>query len=218
MPLKAQKKRKSENVSMEELIREVAEEIGLNKDNIRDFLNVAFEKVSDVYNVCEDYQRRAAIFGDAFEACFKIIMERFFPEIPLTPDVELPEACMSGVGKADFAVILGGIIDRKIIAIIEAKGGADHIFCDGKRIEIERPGLLRTDTVKKAICNAYQISRTHSEALFFIVTSHKPKSGNAKCMCDLAEGDIVDKIVDVTNYKELEEMAKMIREKISKIS
>ena len=33
---------------------------------------------------------------------------------------------------------------------------------------------------------------------FFIVTSHKPTGGNAKCMCHLAEGDIVDKIVDVT--------------------
>jgi hypothetical protein len=49
------------------------------------------------------------------------------------------------------------------------------------------------------------------------VTSHKPTQGGAKCMCDLAEGDIVDKIVDVTNYSELEQMVKMIKKKLSEL-
>lgn len=64
--------------------------------------------------------------------------------------------------------------------------------------------LRRTDTVKKAICAAYQVSRSYPDALFFIVTSHKPTGGNAKCMCDLAEEDIVDKIIDVTIKDELD--------------
>lgn len=42
--------------------------------------------------------------------------------------------------------------------------------------------------------------------------------GNAKCMCDLAEGDIVDKIVDVTSFFELQEMVEIIRKKLSKLS
>ena len=202
------------SVSIDDLIGKVADRIELNEKNLRNFLNVAFEEVSAAYSLCKDYQKRAAKFGEAFEKCFKIVMEKLFPDIQLTPDVSLPKACMIKGGEADFAVISGGLIDRKIVAVIEAKGAADHIICDGKRIELPRPGMLRTDTVKKAICNAYQISRAHSDVLFFIVTSHKPTEGNAKCMCDLAEGNIVDKIVDVTNFLELEEMVEMIRKKL----
>jgi hypothetical protein len=200
--------------SAESLARKVADKLKLDKNNLRDFLNVVFEEVSVAYNLCRDYQARATKFGEAFEACFKIIMEKLFSDIQLTPDVSLPKACMVMGGEADFAVISGGLLDRNIVAVIEAKGAADHIICDGKRIELPRPGMLRTDTVKKAISNAYQISRAYPDALFFIVTSHKPTKGNAKCMCDLAEGDIVNKIVDVTNYVELEEMVNIIRKRL----
>lgn len=205
-------------VSTESLVRRVADRVGLSKNNLRDFLNVAFEEVSVAYNLCRDYQSRATKFGEAFEACFKIIMEKLFPDIQLTPDVSLPKACMVAGGEADFAVISCGLLDRKIVAVIEAKGAADHIICDGKRIELPRPGMLRTDTVKKAICNAYQVSRAYPDSLFFIITSHKPTKGNAKCMCDLAEGDIVNKIVDVTNFSELEEMVNIIRIKLLELS
>jgi len=204
--------------SVEKIVRKVANRLKLNKNNLREFLNEAFEEVSDAYNLCRDYQARAAKFGDAFEECFRIIMEKLFPDMSLTQKVSLPKACMVGGGKADFAVICGGLIDRKIVAVIETKGAADHIICGGRRIELPRPGLLRTDTVKKAISNAYQVSRAYSDTLFFIVTSHKPTEGNAKCMCDLAEGDIVDKIVDITKFSELQEMVDMIKKKLSEMS
>lgn len=207
----------TQNPSIEDLVRNVASKIALNKSNLRKFLNSVFNEVALAHNVCKNYQRRAGKFGEAFEICFKIIMEKFFSDIQLTPNVRLPEACMERGGSADFAVISGGPDDRKIIAVIEAKGSADHIICNGEKKELKRPGMLRTDTVKKAISNAYQISRTYPEALFFIVTSHKPVKGNAKCMCDLAEGNIVNKIVDVTNFSELEEMVEMIRKKLSKV-
>ncbi|MEM3827958.1 MAG: hypothetical protein QXP36_01905 [Conexivisphaerales archaeon] len=213
--------------SVKDLVRKVADELKLGKDNLREFLNLAFEEVSRAFDLCRDYQSRAEKFGETFEECFQVIMERFFPDIPLERDVSLPKACMVSGGEADFAVFSGSCflesfirgtpVERRLVAVIEAKGAAEYIICDGKRIKLPRPGLLRTDTVKKAICNAYQISRAYPDALFFIVTSHKPKEGNAKCMCDLAEGDIVDKIVDVTNYKELEEMVDMIRKKLSEL-
>ena len=197
--------------SVEDLVRKVADKLKLREDNLRDFLNLAFEEVSATYNLCQDFQSRAARFGEASEACVKIIMEKMFPDIQLVPHVNLPEACMSAGGEADFVVMSD---KGDIVAIIEAKGAADYIICDGKRIELPRPGMLRTDTVKKAICNAYQVSRVYPGTLFFIVTSHKPTKGNAKCICDLAEGDIVSKIVDITNYKELEEMVTMIRKRL----
>lgn len=201
--------------SVESLTRRVAERVKLNPGNLRYFLNAVFDEVSKEYNLCRDYQARAAKFGEAFEACFKIIMERFFPDIRLAPKVPLPKACMVEGGEADFTVIRPA--DGRLIAVIEAKGSAEYIICGGRRLKLPRPGLLRTDTVKKAISNAYQISRAYPDVLFFIVTSHKPTGGNAKCMCDLAESDIVDKIVDVTNYSELKEMVDMIRRKLNEV-
>ena len=207
---------------MKDTVRKIADDIGLNEGNIREFLNKAFSRVAKDYGLTgEQFQARATKMGEAFECCFEVIMEEFYPDISLVPSVEIPEACMMGGGKADFVVYKGGFTrkgssQRQLAAVIEAKGSSDHIKgVDGKIRELTRPGMMRTDTVKKAISNAYQISRTHPDALFFIVTSHKPTGGNAKCMCDLAEGDIVDKIVDVTRKEELDEMVKMIRDKIS---
>lgn len=211
--------------SVRSLVRKAAEDLKLSKDNLREFLNLAFEEVAKTFNLCRDYQSRAEKFGETFEECFEVIMEKLFPDVPLERDVSLPKACMVAGGEADFAVMSGGLLEsfvkgvaeRKLIAVIEAKGAAEYIICNGKRIKLPRPGMLRTDTVKKAICNAYQVSRAYPDALFFIVTSHKPTEGNAKCMCDLAEGDIVDKIVDVTNFSELQEMVEMIRKKLSEL-
>jgi hypothetical protein len=117
-------------------------------------------------------------------------------------------------GEADFAVLESHLEKRKLVAVIETKGAADKIVWKGTEKRLTRPGMLRTDTVKKAICNAYQVKRAYPKALFFIVTSHKPTSGNAKCMCDLAEGDIVDKIVDITVQKDLDEMIAKIKRAI----
>lgn len=201
---------------MREILEDVANRINLNRNNIRPFLIKAFDEVSKHYNLCRDYQARAKVFGDAFEVCFTIIIETLFPnlEFNFTPNVRLSKACMERGGEADFAVLSG--FPRKVIAVIEAKGSADRIICNGKIQKLTRPGMLRTDTTKKAIANAYQISRAYPDALFFIVTSHIPTTGNAKCMCDLAEGDIVNKIVDVTNPSDLDEMIEKIIEFVGK--
>jgi hypothetical protein len=203
---------------MKNIIEGVADNCKLNRHNIRRFLDEAFDAVTERFGLCKDFQARAAKFGEAFEICFEIIVDRLYPklEFEFISDVELPKACMVRVGKADFAVFSGTIPERKVIAVIETKGAAEKITCNGKKINLPRPGLLRTDTVKKAISNAYQVSRAYPDALFFIVTSHKPVSGNARCMCDLAEGDIVDKIVDVTDAQELDLMIHNITSALKK--
>jgi len=204
---------------MLDLALTVSKKIGLNESNLRQFLNETFSEVAKTYGLDgTQFQSRAKYMGDAFEACFEVIMRTFYPQLSLRHNVELPSACMIKQGSADFVVYSGGIFTRaslKLVAVIEAKGSADHITDkNGRKIEFVRPGMRRTDTVKKAICNAYQISRAYSDALFFIVTSHKPTGGNAKCMCDLAEGDIVDKIIDVTIKDELDEMVTLINVKL----
>ena len=200
---------------MLELAWRIAKKIDLRENNLREFLNEVFSEVASNYSLDgTKFQLRAKLMGDSFEACFEVIMRRFYPEIHLKSGVELHESCMIKQGKADFVIYTRESDSSKIIlvAVIEAKGSADHIVGkDGRRIEIQRPGMTRTDTVKKAICNAYQVSREYPDVMFFIVTSHKPTSGNAKCMCDLAEGDIVNKIVDVTDIRELNEMIAIIK-------
>jgi hypothetical protein len=198
---------------MKGIVKNVASQMALNRNNIREFLDEAFNEISEHYDLCRDFQARSAKFGETFEACFEVIINKLYPnlEFEFTPNVALPKACMVDGGEADFAVFCGQLEKRKLVAVIETKGAADKITCNGKEEKLTRPGMLRTDTVKKAICNAYQVKRAYPNTLFFIVTSHKPTSGNAKCMCDLAEGDIVDKIVDVTNPKDLDEMIEKIK-------
>ncbi|MEM3045132.1 MAG: hypothetical protein QXV77_06540 [Candidatus Bathyarchaeia archaeon] len=157
--------------SVRSLVRKVADDLKLNKNNLCEFLNLAFEEASKEFNLYKDYQSRAEKFGETFEECFQVIMEKLFPDIPLEREVSLPKACIASGGEADFAVFSDDflesfnkrVVERKLIAVIEAKGAAEYITCDGKRIKLPRPGLLRTDTVKKAICNAYQgLIQTHS--------------------------------------------------------
>lgn len=75
----------------------------------------------------------------------------------------------------------------------------------------KRPALMRTDTMKKAISQAYQFHRIYPNLPFFIVSNVLPISGNSKCMMQLAEGDIVYKFVDVTSVSDLDEFVRKIK-------
>lgn len=205
-------------VGVEDIIRNVADKHDFR--DLRDFLNVCFDEIAQEHNLDgSQFQKRAKLVGDSFEYCFHEIMKKLYPEIEFVHNVKIPAACMERGGNADFVVYqksTGLATSNTIAVVIEAKGSSDRIVdADGNVKKFSRPGMMRTDTVKKAISNAYQISKALPDALFFIVTSHVPTSGNAKCMCDLAEHDIVDKIVDVTDKNDLDEMARMIWNKIS---
>ncbi len=209
-----------------QLTKEVANALNLKQNrNLKKFMDKVFERVAERFNLCRDFQARAKVYGDAFEAIFITIMETFFPDIKLIHQYEISEICMIGEGKADFVVLkeenkkwgnLKAEKVDKIIAVIETKGSADYIICNGKRIELPRPGMVRTDTVKKAISNAAQVKYGLStDILFIVITSHKPTSGNAKCMIDLAlKSKLFDMVVDVTNFNELKEMVSMIRKRL----
>ncbi|MFB6186096.1 MAG: hypothetical protein ABEI06_05620 [Halobacteriaceae archaeon] len=205
---------------MEDIVKETANDMDLAGDNLEEFVNTAFRNVAKEQQWSADkFQSQASKIGTTFEYCFKTIVERLYPNIPLTHEEEFPEACMKGRSEADFASYKNGIADgskQELLAVYEAKGSPKKIQGkDGNVRESNRPGMQRTDTVKKAICNAYQIYRAHPDALFFIVTSHKPERGSAKCMCNLAEGDdekdVVDKVVDVTSKRDMDEMAKKLQ-------
>ncbi len=93
-------------------------------------------------------------------------------------------------------------MEQNLLCGIEAKGSDPN--------SSTRAGLKRTDTIKKGIASAYQFKRIFPNTPFFIVTNVMPVSGNSKCMLDLAEGDVVDKFVDVTNIEDLMQFVKTI--------
>lgn len=154
-----------------------------------------------------DYQSRASKTGKMFEyALWYLIKEKF--DLKLENDYEIPKACMMGGGSLDFGIIKDG----KLLCGIEAKGSADKVIHDDGTVEtLSRPALKRTDTMKKAIAQAYQFKRVFPNIPFFIVTNVKPDSGNSKCMMELAEGDIVDRFIDVTNIDEIGEFVKTLK-------
>ena len=173
----------------------------------KDFIDLCFSDLITQLNI-SDYQARASKTGKMFEYIFWFLMKEKF-DIELGADYIIPKACMEGGGALDFGIMR----NDKILCGIEAKGSASEVKNEDGEIEtLSRPALKRTDTVKKAISQAYQFKRIFPETQFYLVTNVKPTSGNAKCMLDLAEGDIIDKVVDITNNEELEDFAKILKE------
>jgi len=160
----------------------------VGNSSIKRFFDLCFRDIIKELKIT-DYQARAAKTGSIFEYAFWYLIKQH--GIELDTDYEIPKACMMASGKLDFGIISN---DEPICGI-EAKGSAEDVSA--------RPGLKRTDTMKKAIAQAYQFKRTFPKVPFFVVTNVLPTSGNAKCMLDLAEGDIIDKVVDVTNKEHL---------------
>ncbi len=165
---------------------------------LNEFFNNCFKDLIKVLNIT-NFQARASKTGDMFEYAFWYLMENKY-KIELKDSVSISKACMVGGGELDFAAYK----ESKMIVGIEAKG-SDPASSD-------RPALLRTDTMKKGICQAYQFKRIFPKIPFFIVTNVKPNSGNSACMMSLAEGDIVDKFVNVTNFKELSDFAERLKD------
>jgi hypothetical protein len=57
-----------------------------------------------------------------------------------------------------------------------------------------RPGMQRTDTVKKALCNAFLLNKI-GMGPFIVITSHKPKQGSSGAkMIELAKDVLFDVI------------------------
>lgn len=145
-----------------------------------------------------DYQARASQTGKMFEHAFWYLMKQH--GIELERDYIIKRACMDKGGSLDFGILDG----NKVICGIEAKGSDEDVS--------SRPALKRTDTVKKAIAQAYQFKRVFGKSVpFFVVTNVMPTGGNAKCMLDLAEGDIIDKVVDLTDEKQLNDFISKLK-------
>ncbi len=170
-----------------------------NTEELTTFFNSCFREIIKALKISPtDYQARAGKTGDMFEYSFWYLIKHKF-NLDITDKVSLPKACLCSGGELDFGIFKKDEphIEKNLLCGIEAKGSDPN--------SSTRPGLKRTDTIKKAISNAYQFKRIYSKTPFFIVTNVIPTDGNSKCMMGLAEGDIVDKFVDVTNAKDLKQ-------------
>jgi len=172
-------------------------------EKLETFYNNCFKDLIDELDIT-DYQSRAVKTGYMFEYAFVYVIEKLY-NLKIVRGVELPSACMCGSGKLDFAIFEEEEIasENTLLAGIEAKGSDPE--------SSQRPGLKRTDTIKKGISQAYQFKRIFPNKLFFIVSNFLPQQGNSKCMLDLSEGDIVDKYINVTNIQELNYLVEMIK-------
>ena len=82
---------------------------------------------------------------------------------------------------------------------VEVKGSARRIsFPDGTSHKISRPGMMRSDTEKKAFDNARNFMTSNPAGTFFIVTNALPRR------LDGHRGDNVNGIFDVTKKDRLD--------------
>lgn len=191
-------------------ITSVADETLHTLDDTEEFITQSFSRVLALDSVNSDNsQARAKITGVVFELCLDEIFTRFFSEVEIKRHQDLPEAGLVGNSAVDFLVYDSA---GQVIGAIEAKGSPEQITTEsGETISLKRPGMKRSDTVKKAVSLGYQIQQTYNIP-YYILTTNKPTSGSAKKTADIAEGDVIQQLVDVTNSSEVSSF----REELSK--
>lgn len=186
---------------VESTISSIADTSLSSLDSTDEFITKSFKTVLSLDSVnSENSQARAKITGNVFELCLEEIFTRFFPNVTIERHADLPEAGLVGNSAVDFL-----IYDSfgQEIGAIEAKGSPKQIQnSDGEIESLSRPGMKRTDTVKKAVSLGYQIQQTYNIP-YYILTTDKPTSGSAKKTVDIAEGDVIQQLVDVTNPQEI---------------
>lgn len=213
------------------ICRDVDRKIGLSKsyeesrtvpyDIIPQFLDECFQEAIEKQKAWS-FQARAKVSGDMFEVAFDSIMNKLFG-ITLVSNYPISSICMpKGVASADFVLLSkkASLGENPIRCVIEAKGSALRIKTPNGKIEkLSRPGLMRSDTVKKAIANAFLVKRgtelgkLPKDTRFFLVTNSIPHKGTtSRCMLDMATGVIIDHIYDITRKEDLESLAKSLRQ------
>lgn len=198
-------------INEDEIVESVLQDQNLNLSNMDTVLNKCFTKMVSNYQNSgnrnmNDFQSVASSVGSVFEAYFEITIEELFDSVTVKRDVELEDAIMVDSGAAD-AVIYSDNGD--MLAIVELKGNPKkYVNEDGEVVnEASCSGLERSDTVKKAVCQAYQASKGYPEVPFFVVSNNMPSDNTSPDkVLSLAEGEIIDQVIDVTSEKEVKEM------------
>lgn len=202
------------DVNYSTIISKSEKEIGLSRDNIGDFVDQCFKNLVDQYEsqgmeVQNNYQSMASHVGEVFERSFEHIIESQY-DVDVERGVSLPDANMTGAGKADAAFYYKG----QLAGIIELKGNPEMYRNKDDEVvhEPSSSGLKRSDTVKKAVCQAYQADYGYPDVPFFIVSNSFPDEGTSPSeVLSMAEDDIVDQTVDISETQDIERMISICR-------
>ena len=79
-------------------------------------------------------------------------------------------------------------IGIEIDEVTTSKRGVEVWFEYKGSFQGQRPGLLRTDTVKKAVANGALLAAMEPHPLYVVLTSHMPVGGSAAKMVEAALG------------------------------
>lgn len=140
------------------------------------------------------FQSRAPIVGSAFSSAFYCLMRSHF-RLPLTPTP-------GNTRTHDFEV-------TSEIAI-EVKGSpASVVNPDGTVTRLDRPGMERSDTKKKAFDNARTYRQRNANGLFFVVSNAIPSD-----LVGYRNRD-VSAVFDVTKLDRLQAMMTEIEDKVN---
>ena len=137
------------------------------------------------------FQGRSPVYGSTFASAVKTLFDRQFgiklsetPHNTKTHDLEA---------------------SPKIA--IEVKGSARRIrLHDGSTIKLDRPGMLRSDTEKKAEANAKNYKRSNPSGTFFVVTNALPSRLRG------IRRDDIQGYFDLTKVDRVEAFAREVRE------
>jgi hypothetical protein len=133
----------------------------------------------------DNFQSRATKIGDVF-----------------TKYCELTLQSIGFVLQGKFRIEELGI---EIDQVVRNRAGAVLYFEFKGSSKPPQPGLQRTDTVKKALCNAFLLDKLDLGP-YIIVTSHKPKEGSASEKMIQAAKEVVFDVICLSDEDDFERL------------
>lgn len=122
----------------------------------------------------------------------------------------------AGFEIADQYVVLTDVGIELDAIVNNAHGIAIPLEFKGS-LQGNRPGLRRTDTLKKAIANGYLLTRSNVSGMMtplVVLTSHLPEAGHGKAMLDAVERDTIMAFIDSRDGRKLRKLCDMPEEKL----
>ena len=122
----------------------------------------------------------------------------------------------AGFEIADQHVVLSDV-GIEIDAIVNnAHGIAIPLEFKGS-LQGDRPGLRRTDTLKKAIANGYLLTLSELNQMMtplVVLTSHLPENGHGKAMIEAVKRDAIMAFIDNRDGRRLRRLCNMTEEEL----
>lgn len=147
-----------------------------------------------------------------FQRAANVQGQRFHDECILALELAGFEIADQHVALSDVGIELDAIVNNKCGVAIpwEFKGSWQGV----------RPGLIRTDTLKKAIANGYLLSRSDVAGMMMplmVMASHRPEGGHGLAMLRSVGTDVIADFVDSRDSRKLRILANSSEEQLRRM-